>query len=244
MNEQNERVLCIPRYVFDGFGAFQGVTTDKSYLGMLQNPELCFMPRSSVENDFGYKQIIPYVVVMRPSGKILSYIRSKRSGEQRLVGKRSIGIGGHINESDCGIDRMTGQFDWRTIYITGSERELSEELNIASNNLTNQIVGFINDDSNDVGKVHVGVIHRLIIPSPGGVSSDDPAVALEGFFKPFDIATTVDAYQLESWSKTILTDAEFLAELIRGNDAVDFPFGEGAVCGTAVPAGAGDVCVE
>ena len=32
--------------------------------------------------------------------KVLYYVRGKKAGEQRLVAKGSIGIGGHMNDND------------------------------------------------------------------------------------------------------------------------------------------------
>ena len=115
----------------------------------LENPQLFFMQRDLAENDPNYKQLIPYVVFQSPKG-FFSYQRGKASSETRLRMLRSLGVGGHIEKEDGDIGQNS--------YIKGLWRELKEEVGIdPSNNI--KLLGFINDDSNDVGKVHLGIVH-------------------------------------------------------------------------------------
>ena len=115
----------------------------------LENPQLFFMQRDLAENDPNYKQLIPYVVFQSPKG-FFSYQRGKASSETRLRMLRSLGVGGHIEKEDGDIGQNS--------YIKGLWRELKEEVGIdPSNNI--QLLGFINDDSNEVGKVHLGIVH-------------------------------------------------------------------------------------
>lgn len=116
---------------------------------LLENPQLFFMQRDLAENDPNYKQLIPYVVFQSPKG-FFSYQRGKASLETRLRMLRSLGVGGHIEKEDGDIGQNS--------YIKGLWRELKEEVGIdPSNNI--KLLGFINDDSNDVGKVHLGIVH-------------------------------------------------------------------------------------
>ena len=80
-----------------------------------------FIPRPDAENDPGYKQIIPYVVLRR-GDEIFMTRRLKKGGEARLHGLMSIGVGGHINPVDD-IDR-------ESVLLRGLERELDEEVEI------------------------------------------------------------------------------------------------------------------
>ena len=115
----------------------------------LENPQLFFMQRDLAENDPNYKQLIPYVVFQSPKG-FFSYQRGKASSETRLRMLRSLGVGGHIEKEDGDIGQNS--------YIKGLWRELKEEVGIdPSNNI--KLLGFINDDSNEVGKVHLGIVH-------------------------------------------------------------------------------------
>jgi predicted NUDIX family phosphoesterase len=116
---------------------------------LLENPQLLFMQRDLAENDPNYKQLIPYVVFQSPKG-FFSYQRGKASSETRLRMLRSLGVGGHIEKEDGDIGQNS--------YVKGLWRELKEEVGIdPSNNI--KLLGFINDDSNDVGKVHLGIVH-------------------------------------------------------------------------------------
>ena len=116
---------------------------------LLENPQLFFMQRDLAENDPNYKQLIPYVVFQSPKG-FFSYQRGKASSETRLRMLRSLGVGGHIEKEDGDIGQNS--------YMKGLWRELKEEVGIdPSNNI--KLLGFINDDSNEVGKVHLGIVH-------------------------------------------------------------------------------------
>ena len=77
-----------------------------------------FVERRHAETDATLKQIIPYCVVVR-GGDVFLTRRTSKGGDARLFGKRSIGIGGHINPVD-GAD----------VLALGLRREIEEELTI------------------------------------------------------------------------------------------------------------------
>src|SRR5207253_2777708 len=110
-----------------------------------------FRPRSEVEDDPGFKQIIPYVI-FRAGDWVFCYTRGKSQGEVRLHRLRSLGVGGHVAEADAG-GRAT-----LDAYEMALRRELEEEVAIQSEGSIRR-VGLINDDSNPVGQVHLGVVH-------------------------------------------------------------------------------------
>src|SRR2546425_2413370 len=101
MNPPKENVLVIKRRLFDELGAFQGLTFEprKCLDSILSRGNNFFLPRAQAEKDPSHKQIIPYALLTH-GDKVLHYVRGKRAGEQRLVAKGSIGIGGHMNEND------------------------------------------------------------------------------------------------------------------------------------------------
>ena len=108
MSNTEEQVLVVRRELFDALGSFQGLCPRVGdYLPtFLDRKNNFFVPRSAAEEDPTLKQLIPYAVFLH-GGKILHYTRGAKSGEKRLVAKSSIGIGGHINDTDdCG-----GHFD-------------------------------------------------------------------------------------------------------------------------------------
>ena len=159
---REEEVLVFERKVFEQAGQFHGLKFDvRCYLRELFAPGvLRFMPRSQAEANPAYKQLIPYVI-MAHDGKYLSYVRGKRAGETRLVEKRSIGIGGHINPDD---EVPLFDTDFRKAYLTAVEREVAEEVTVKAN-YTNRIVALLNDDSNEVGQVHLGIVHYWSLDS-------------------------------------------------------------------------------
>ena len=163
---REEEVLVFERKVFERAGEFHGLKFDVgSYLRELFAPGvLRFMPRSQAEADADYKQLIPYVI-MAHDGKYLSYVRGKRAGETRLVEKRSIGIGGHINPiDDMPLLNKDYRTDFREMYLEAVEREVAEEVTVKTG-YTNRIVALLNDDSNEVGQVHLGIVHYWSLDS-------------------------------------------------------------------------------
>lgn len=196
---EDEHVLCFPTSELERLGRFEGYSRDEKYLELLSSPLLSFQPRSTCETDPNFKQLIPYHVIRR-RGKVLSYIRTKQSGEERLRHKRSIGIGGHVNLSDVSGSPIT----WRErAYQEGATRELNEEIILAASWVENAIVGFINDNSNPVGQVHFGVVHLVTIDQNGGIGKKDPAVDLIGF-QSLDLFSYMQEPPLETWSQLVV----------------------------------------
>ena len=154
MNALNENVLVIRRNLFDQLGSFQGLNFEpEKYLNLLlSRGNNFFFPRAQAENDPAYKQIIPYVLLAFQD-RVLHYVRGKKAGEQRLVAKGSIGIGGHMNEGDESL------FAWdEQAYRAGVEREVNEEIKIDTP-FQDRVVALLNDDTTEVGRVHLGIVH-------------------------------------------------------------------------------------
>ncbi len=154
MSQLEEMVLVVRRSLLENLGLFQGLCFDVDrYLpALLSRENNFFMRRAEAEEDPRFKQIIPYVLLVH-NGRVLHYVRGKKAGEKRLVAKGSIGIGGHMNNED--EDLFTWDMD---AYMDGVRREVTEELNLETG-FKNRIAALLNDDSNEVGKVHLGVVH-------------------------------------------------------------------------------------
>jgi len=161
---QEEKVLVVERKVLEEAGMFQGLAFDvERYLGKIFFQGVPrFMLRSQAEVDPSFKQIIPYVI-MAHDGKYLSYVRGARAGERRLVGNRSIGIGGHINPTDN--EAPLFDTDFSQMYKTAVEREVAEEVSVETKH-TDSIVALLNDESNEVGSVHLGIVHVWNLDEP------------------------------------------------------------------------------
>jgi predicted NUDIX family phosphoesterase len=186
-----EHVLVIPRALFDQLGAFQGFQPEaERYLPALLDPaNNFFMERPAAELDPTHKQIIPYSL-FHHKGSLLCYTRGGKSGEKRLVAKRSVGIGGHINP----VDQTQAHLGEQT-YYNAVERELAEELVIDSP-WSQRVIGLINDDSNEVGQVHLGVVHLFELEGDA-VRSNEDAIQDLGFVPITQLLTE----NLETWSR-------------------------------------------
>ena len=203
---REEQVLVIERKVLEQVGMFQGLTFDvDNYLRefFVQGVPR-FMPRSQVEENPAYKQLIPYVL-MSYQDKYLSYVRGRRAGETRLVGNRSIGIGGHINPAD---DMPLFNTDFYETYLTAVEREVAEEVSVETSH-TDSIVALLNDESNEVGSVHLGIVHHWILDAPK-VSKREQMITQMAFMTPAELQEVRDT--LETWSGLCLTR---LAEMTK-----------------------------
>src|ERR1700730_5653882 len=161
MNPPVENILVIKRSLFDELGAFQGLNFEpEKYLkAILSRGSNFFIPRPEAETNPAYKQIIPYALIAFEK-TVLHYVRDKKAGEQRLIAKGSIGVGGHMNESDESLFAMEEQ-----AYRAGVEREVNEEIKIDTP-FEDQIVALLNDDSTDVGRVHLGIVHIFKLKEP------------------------------------------------------------------------------
>ena len=161
MNTPNENVLVVRRSLFDQLGSFQGLNFEShKYLdAFLSRGNNFFLPRPEAENNPAYKQIIPYALIAF-GNSVVYYVRGKKAGEQRLVAKGSIGIGGHMNEGDESLFALDEQ-----AYRVGVEREVNEEIKIHTQ-FDDRIVALLNDDTTDVGRVHLGVVHVFTLAEP------------------------------------------------------------------------------
>ena len=186
---KDEMILVVRRALFDQLGAFHGLCfeIDRYLPALLDRANNFFTARAAAETNTGLKQIIPYVILTHDD-RVLHYVRGKKAGEQRLVAKGSIGIGGHMNDGDEGLFALD-----LDAYNAGVQREVREELRLQTG-FTNVPVALLNDDSNEVGRVHLGVVHIFRLETP-------------------DVAK----------GEAMITDLQFLdrAELLRRREAME-----------------------
>ncbi len=204
---REEQVLVIERKVLEQVGMFQGLAFDvANYLRefFVQGVPR-FMPRSQVEENPAYKQLIPYVL-MSYQDKYLSYIRGRRAGEARLVGNRSIGIGGHINP----VDWTLFSAELYKTYLEAVEREVAEEVSVETSH-TDRIVALLNDESNEVGSVHLGIVHHWILDAPN-VSKREQMITQMAFMTPAELQEVRDT--LETWSGLCLIQLDEMTKTL------------------------------
>jgi len=190
---KDEMILVVRRTLLDALGAFQGLCFDVDrYLpALLDRAHNFFTPRPPAETNPELKQIIPYVLLVH-EGRVLHYVRGKKAGEQRLVAKGSIGIGGHVNDHDEGLFALD-----RAAYDAGVQREVGEELRLGAK-YTQRAVALLNDDSNEVGRVHLGVVHVFQLASDD-VQKGEAMITDLQFLDRAQLAARRDA--METWSQ-------------------------------------------
>ncbi len=189
-----ERVLCFERKLLEGIGVFQGISLDvEKYLPVVTAPaNVLYRNRTEAEQDPRYKQLIPYALIVCRD-RILRYRRGRGGQETRLHGLYSVGVGGHISEEDHGL------FSQGPGYHDAMRRELIEEVAIDAQK--EAAVAVINDDSTEVGRVHLGVVHVVQVADEAVAGRRSGIVGPE-FIPMTDAVKDPAAY--ESWSRFCL----------------------------------------
>ncbi|MBN1458870.1 MAG: hypothetical protein JXA57_04990 [Armatimonadetes bacterium] len=193
----DEYVLVFPADTIASAGSFEGLRFNAmDYLSAIERVA-SFKPRSTVEMDASFKQVIPYALVVCGS-RVLSYRRGAESAEQRLIGTRSVGIGGHVSTHDPSVYRPTCE--------EAMLREIAEEVRIRGDY---QVVraAVLNDSSDEVGQVHFGVIYVLSLVEPI-VWPNEEAIAELRFEDTLELSSAIDNY--ESWSRICIGNLDRL----------------------------------
>jgi predicted NUDIX family phosphoesterase len=186
----SEQVLCVKREDIFPDGAWHGfVSKDLERHQELIRKRHFFMPRSSVEDDPSYQQIIPYVVFRHGDRYFLTH-RLRASSERRLRKQYSLGVGGHINPGDLEAGDPI---------LDGLKREWEEEV-VYHGKFEARLLGLLNDDSSPVSKVHLGVVFL--------VDGDTPDIAIRETDKLEGELLTLDEMrrlylEMESWSQMV-----------------------------------------
>jgi predicted NUDIX family phosphoesterase len=186
-----EKVLAVPRHAIEEFlqqGFFNSHEAD--LMGRLTELAV-FLERPLAEADPSFKQIIPYILVAH-HGRYLMYRRTKKQGETRLHDKLSLGFGGHINEID-------GRETATNLILAAMVRELNEEIFLPSVRGLS-VIGFINDDTNAVGKVHLGVAF-VVETANERFTVNEPEMIEAQWCDPEEIEKAFP--KLESWSQLL-----------------------------------------
>ena len=180
----DERVFVVPRAAVPGEARWYGVRTDglEAFVAALER-DGGYERRLEMERDQSFKQVIPYLV-LRDGERFFLMQRTAAGGDPRLHGRYSIGVGGHLNPGDGGL-------------LGGLRREWSEEL-IAEFVPDFRLVGLLNDDTTDVGAVHLGAVYvGDAAGRPVAIRETDKLTG--SFVDPDAVAAVAD--RLETWSR-------------------------------------------
>ena len=183
---EGELVLVVPRASIMGDPGWHGLTTDglDAFEGIVTRAGE-FRPRADVEIDRSWKQVIPYLV-LRDGPRYFLMRRTRAGADARLHDRCSIGVGGHLNPGDGDL-------------AGGLRREWREEL-VASFEPDFRLIGLLNDDTTDVGRVHVGAVY---VADAGGqtVAIRETEKLMGAFADPAEVGAVVD--RMETWSALV-----------------------------------------
>ena len=201
--KRDENVLVFESRLLHQIGHFQGLNPNvEPYICAIFTPGNCFfMPRPAAEQEPRYKQVIPYVILAY-GDSLFSYVRGRSSTEGRLVGLRSIGIGGHISDKDAALPGLELHNEARVsglhrLYIDAVRREAEEEVSIDCEYEAHE-VAVLNDDQQEVGRVHFGIVHVFRLGAPR-VSKKERLVSEAGFVSAAELAPSIAEF--EGWSQ-------------------------------------------
>jgi predicted NUDIX family phosphoesterase len=185
-----EQVLVVPRDALPDAAGWYGLRTDGlAEFAALVAREGRLLPRPEMEVDPSHKQIIPYLV-LRDGPRYFLMQRTRAGADARLHDRYSIGVGGHLNPGDDGLDG-------------GLRREWAEEL-VADFVPSFELVALLNDDTTEVGAVHLGAVYVADAGSRT-VAIRETEKLTGSFVDPDDVAAVAD--RLETWSRLVF---EFL----------------------------------
>jgi predicted NUDIX family phosphoesterase len=182
----DELVLCVRTRSILGTGSWRGILFGDvaQYLDLIAAAGE-YRPRARVEEDPSWKQIIPYLV-LRDRGRIFLMRRTRAGADARLHERWSVGLGGHVNPDDGGLPG-------------GLRREWAEEL-AADWRPDFRMLGLLNDDSDPVGQVHLGVVFSAEAAGREVAIRENDKLS-GAFVTPLDVLRVYD--RLETWSSLL-----------------------------------------
>lgn len=202
----DEHILVVARenIFINNIHAWHGLQeVDFEHYIQIINDKKEFLPRSLMETDFQYKQIIPYLIFTHDDKYFLMQRRSTAS-ETRLASKLTLGIGGHIRQEDMqpyfaeATKGVASTMQTNSLFAWAL-REFHEEVNYTGN-ISVKPLGILNDDSNDVGKVHIGFVLLL--------QGDSANISIKSELKSGALLSLSECLaqreSMESWSQFIV----------------------------------------
>jgi predicted NUDIX family phosphoesterase len=187
----DELVFVVPRSTVIGRDGWHGIRDIplRAFLEII-GANGRYEPRGAMERDPSFKQVIPYLV-LRDGERYFLMKRTRAGGDARLHDLYSIGVGGHLNPGDGGL-------------LAGLTREWDEEL-VADFLPEFRLVGLLNDDTTDVGSVHLGAVFEADAAGRAvGIRETDK---LEGAFADrVAVAAVID--RMETWSRIVFEHLE------------------------------------
>ncbi len=199
-----ERVLVVPRRLVPDDASWYGLRTAglDAFLSVVAEHGR-YEPRAEMERDPSFKQIIPYLV-LRDGTEYFLMRRTRAGADPRLHDRWSIGVGGHVDPDDDGL-------------AGGLRREWHEEL-VADFEPVFTPYALLNDDTTDVGAVHLGVV--VLAEAEGRSVLVRETDKLSGAFaSPAEVAAGSE--HLETWSRIVFEALEAAPRVAGGAGAAE-----------------------
>ena len=199
MSKFDEMITVVPRKILfnDEENKFNGFLDKNTVKGQEIFDTLSKFEvkrRGDMEEDPTFKQLISYCILENENDELLVYERLSGGGEARLHGQSSIGVGGHMND-------VKGAESINEVLRVNAQRELEEEVGLSESKSQNlAYIGFINDDTNEVGEVHLGVVFKIHVNSNDVESMETDTLRI----KWVDQSKIEDYDEFETWSALIL----------------------------------------
>lgn len=199
MSKFDEMITVVPRKILfnDEENKFNGFLDKNTVKGQEIFDTLSKFEvkrRGDMEEDPTFKQLISYCILENENDELLVYERLSGGGEARLHGQSSIGVGGHMND-------VKGAESINEVLRVNAQRELEEEVGLSESKSQNlAYIGFINDDTNEVGEVHLGVVFKIHVNSNDVEAMETDTLRI----KWVDQSKIEDYDEFETWSALIL----------------------------------------
>jgi predicted NUDIX family phosphoesterase len=196
--DSNEKVVAFPSRLLWEFGYFQGMTWDlEKYYPLVGDRRLQHrVEKSAAERDPTFKQIVSYVMLIHGT-RVFTY----RLGEGvPSSGTHAVGVGGHVSDVDDGDAS-------RPSYSEAARREIDEEVDIGQGVAQPRLVGFVNDDSDHIGRCHFAALHVLRLDRPY-VGVRDATILEPRFCGAAHLRQRVHRFQ--NWSRICIAHLERL----------------------------------
>jgi predicted NUDIX family phosphoesterase len=178
------------------------LTSNAAIIAIINQTDISMQDRATCETDPSFLQFIPYIAVVSPSGKVFNYSRGGSGGEERLVSKMSIGLGGHVDSMPPAgvslIDHLRAE----------AARELKEEigLDIEAADPALTIEAILVDATTPVDQVHIGIFctYRLQSDDGAGLNFEEGVIEKGEFSTTHNLTQSGKHARMENWSKLAL----------------------------------------
>ena len=201
-----EQILCFKQEIL---GAYPEKTFYDENLWHQILAHLEPKARSVAEHDYDTKQLVVYVLINHGE-TFLSYQRTPKTTETRLKALYSIGIGGHVNVDDRIQPSLfvANEAALKDVVLKAVRREVSEEVQVEAENAREpRLICFVNDDSNDVGKVHFGVVFVVKLAKPSVALRGERGIGKLSFRTLPELISMRES--METWSQLLV---DFLSQ--------------------------------